>query len=84
MLITVYRPDPADGPWIMELDSGARLWAPDPETRAWLEAELGAASSAQLTATWDDAGVMRLHPTAPGPGPRNAKRARGYPPGPAA
>ncbi len=51
MKLTAYRPDPPDGPWILDLEDGAiRFWSPDPASRAELERAAGSADAIRLDA----------------------------------
>lgn len=52
--VTLYRPEPADGPWLMAIGEDiVRPWEPGQATRAWLAREVGQDIVAMFEAEFD-------------------------------
>ena len=55
MALTLFRPDPPDGPWVAVDQSGhARLLRFDPATADGLAERMGGAPAGEFRGRWDD------------------------------
>ncbi len=54
MIVTVFRPDPADGPWLVLTDEGApRFWRPSPAAQLELQSLLAGDPAGRFEAEQD-------------------------------